>query len=88
METQEAVEERDVVPDAVWAISWGILGLFFCGLVVGWIAINTARGGFRYLEEHPNAKGAGLLKAGFILGIFDVFLWTGLAAYALARYAL
>ncbi|MFT7621341.1 MAG: hypothetical protein ACI9WU_000502 [Myxococcota bacterium] len=70
-------------PGAVASVVYGILGLFLFGLIVGWVAINHSREALGLIDKDPSLKGAGLAKAGIVLGIIDILIWTGILGYKL-----
>lgn len=74
----------DVAPGALAAVIWGILGIFLCGIVVGWIAINYARAAREAIAEDPSLDGAKLARAGHWLGIIVILGWTAGLAWKLA----
>ena len=73
-----------MAPGATFALVWGILGTFFCGVISGWVAINYARTAAAHIDRDPSLGGLGIAKAGAALGVFDILLWCGLLAWHLA----
>lgn len=63
-------------PGATASLVFGILGLFFCGIIFGPLAISKANEAKRAMNENPIYTGAGLATAGSVLGIIDLVLWA------------
>ncbi|MCW2818338.1 MAG: hypothetical protein JWR42_1125 [Marmoricola sp.] len=60
---------------AIWSLVLGILGLVCCGFFTGIPALILGRSAQREIEASGGAqKGAGMAKAGFILGILSIVL--------------
>lgn len=56
----------------------GIVSLFCFGLVTGVLAIVFSRMATQEIETSQGTQtGAGLAKAGFIIGIIGLVLWAG-----------
>ena len=66
---------RENAPGAVAALVWAIVGLFFCGPILGAVAISNAKKAEGYIATSPRYGGEGMAKAGRILGIIDIVLW-------------
>ncbi len=62
-------------PDAVASMVWGIVSIFFCGLILGIVAIAKSRNARNSIEEDPMLGGGGYATAGMVLGIIGVVLW-------------
>jgi Domain of unknown function (DUF4190) len=69
---------------AVWSLVLGILSLFCCGVVTGVIAIVLGRMAQNEIAASGGYQGgAGMAKAGFVLGIIGAVLSVlGLVLYA------
>jgi Domain of unknown function (DUF4190) len=64
-------------PGSVGALVCGIIGLFFCGPILGIIAIVLGNKAKKAIATQPGVYGgAGLAQAGFILGIISVAVWV------------
>jgi hypothetical protein len=64
---------------AIASLVCGILGLFFMNIILGPVAIVL---GFVARRQAGAKNGAGMAKAGIVLGIVDVVLWLVLLAVA------
>lgn len=62
-------------PDAVASMVWGIVGLFFCGLILGIVAISKSNSAKKAIEADPCLSGGGYATAGMVLGIIDLVFW-------------
>jgi hypothetical protein len=63
-------------PGSVAALVFGILGLFFCGIVFGILAITKAREANAAIQFNPRYGGKGMATAGMVLGILALILWA------------
>ena len=72
---------QENAPGAVSALVFGILGLFFCGVIFGIVAIVKSRESQPYRGD-PRYKGFGMATAGMVLGIIDLVFW---AIFLMAR---
>lgn len=63
-------------PGAVASLVCGLVGLVFCQIVFGPIAISRANAAKRAIEADPTLGGEGLATAGMILGIIDLVLFV------------
>ena len=62
---------------AIGSLICGIIGLFFCGLILGLIAISLANNAKKDIAVSGGAIGGqGLATAGFVLGIIGVVGWA------------
>jgi len=59
-------------PGAVAALVYGIVGLLFCGVIFGPVAISKANTAKRAIASNPTYGGGGLATAGLVLGIIDL----------------
>lgn len=66
---------KENAPGATAALVWGIIGLFFCGPILGAVALSNAKKAEGFLATSPRYGGEGLAKAGRVLGIIDIVLW-------------
>ncbi|MFB8245282.1 DUF4190 domain-containing protein [Streptomyces sp. NPDC001046] len=62
---------------AIASLCCGIIGLFFLNIILGPLAIV-----FGAIARRSAGNGAGMAKAGIILGVVDVVLWLILLAVA------
>jgi hypothetical protein len=62
-------------PGAIGSLVTGILGLCFCGIILGPIAIHLANEAKKVIAYNPTFKGGGLATAGKTLGIIALILW-------------
>lgn len=63
-------------PGAVSSLVYGIVGMFFCGVILGPVAISKSSSARRAMAEDPSLGGAGLATAGMVLGIVDIVLFV------------
>jgi hypothetical protein len=63
-------------PGAAAALTYGIIGLFICGIIFGPLAISKANAAKRAIAENPTYGGGGMATAGLVLGILDVVAWA------------
>lgn len=61
---------------ATKALTFGILGLFICGVIFGPLAISNANAAKREIASDPTVGGGGLATAGLVLGIIDLVAWV------------
>jgi hypothetical protein len=59
-------------PGAVASMVWGIIGLLFCGIILGPVAISKSNSARRLIASNPTYGGGGYATAGMVLGIIDV----------------
>jgi hypothetical protein len=59
-------------PGAVSSMVMGIIGLFFCGVVLGPLAISNSSKARRAIAMDPTLTGGGMATAGMVLGIIDL----------------
>ena len=71
-------------PGAVSSLVFGIIGLFFCGIVLGPIAISKSNQAKRDIAANPTYGGGGLATAGMVMGIIDIIGW---AIFLVARFS-
>ncbi|MFC8371588.1 MULTISPECIES: DUF4190 domain-containing protein [unclassified Streptomyces] len=64
---------------AVASLCCGIIGLFFLNIVLGPLAIVF---GAVARRQAAVKNGAGMAKAGIVLGVVDIVLWLVLLAFA------
>ena len=62
-------------PGAVQALVYGLVGLVFCGVIAGPIAISKSNQAKREIASNPMYSGEGLATAGMVLGIVDLLLF-------------
>lgn len=68
--------QRKNAPGATSSLVWGILGFFFCGLILGIVAISNANKAKKLIQEQPDVyTGDGLATAGLVIGIIDLVAW-------------
>ncbi|HET9626214.1 MAG TPA: DUF4190 domain-containing protein, partial [Kofleriaceae bacterium] len=69
-------------PGATAALVCGLVGLLFCQIVMGPLAIVKSNEAKRAMANDPTLGGAGMATAGMVLGIIDLVLfviWIGVA---------
>lgn len=59
-------------PGAVASLVYAIIGLFFCGIILGPVAISKANSAKRAMAANPTYGGSGLATAGLVIGILDI----------------
>jgi hypothetical protein len=62
-------------PGAVSSLVLGIIGMVFCGIVFGTIAIVQANNAKRAIKGDPIFGGGGMATAGLVLGILGIVLF-------------
>jgi Domain of unknown function (DUF4190)/Prokaryotic RING finger family 1 len=62
-------------PGAVQALVYGLVGLVFCGVILGPVAISKASTAKAAMASDPTLGGEGLATAGTVLGIIDLVLF-------------
>jgi hypothetical protein len=62
--------------DAVQALTFGIIGLFICGVIFGPIAISKANSAKQQIRSDPTLGGEGMATAGLVMGIIDLIAWA------------
>ncbi len=63
-------------PGAAAALTYGIIGLFICGVIFGPLAISKANSAKRMIQSDPTLTGGGMATAGLVLGILDLVFWA------------
>ncbi len=63
-------------PGAVQALVYGLVGLVFCGVILGPVAISKASTAKTAMASDPTLGGEGLATAGTVLGIVDLVLFV------------
>jgi hypothetical protein len=63
-------------PGATAALVCGIIGLFFCGVILGIVAIVKGNEAKRSIASDPTYGGGGMATAGIVLGILDLIGWA------------
>ncbi len=63
-------------PGAVSSLVFGLVGLFFCGIILGPVAISKSGSAKRAMAEDPTLGGQGLATAGQVLGILDIVFFV------------
>ena len=61
-------------PGATAALVWGIVSLFVCGFILGWVAISKAKSAKKLIASSPRYGGDGMTTAGYVLGIIAIVL--------------
>jgi hypothetical protein len=69
-------------PGAVASLVYGIIGLLFCGVIFGPIAIAKANKARSAMATNPTYGGGGYATAGLVLGIVDLVVF---AVFVMAR---
>jgi hypothetical protein len=62
-------------PGAVSALVYGLVGLVFCGVILGPVAISKANSARAAMATDPTLGGEGLATAGTVLGVIDLVLF-------------
>lgn len=63
-------------PGAVQALVYGLVGLVFCGVILGPVALSKASSAKAAMAADPTLGGEGLATAGTVLGIVDLVLFV------------
>jgi hypothetical protein len=63
-------------PGATQALVYGLIGLVFCGVILGPVAISKAGAAKRAMASDPTLGGEGMATAGMVLGIVDLVLFV------------
>jgi hypothetical protein len=66
---------KENAPGAVASLVCGIIGLFFCGIVLGPLAIAQSNKAKATIRADPRYGGGGIATAGFVLGIVSLIGW-------------
>jgi hypothetical protein len=66
---------KENAPGAISSLIWAIIGLFFCGPILGAVAISQSNKAKGFIALSPKYGGEGLAKAGYVLGIIDIIAW-------------
>ena len=61
-------------PGATAALVWGIVSLFVCGFILGWVAISKSKSAKKLIASSPRYGGDGMATAGYVLGIIAIVL--------------
>jgi hypothetical protein len=72
-------------PGAVQSLVYGLIGLVFCQIILGPVAIAKASGARQAMAKDPTLSGAGLATAGTVLGIVDIVLFVAIFALRVSR---
>ena len=72
-------------PGAVAAMVFGIVGLVFCGIIFGIVAITKSRSAKNYIDSDPRYVGGGMATAGLVLGIIDIVFGVLIVMYQLGN---
>jgi hypothetical protein len=59
-------------PGAQASLVWAIIGLFFCGMILGIVAITKANEAKAAMKADPTLGGEGLATAGKVIGIIAI----------------
>ena len=68
-------------PGAAASLTYGIIGLFFFGIVLGWVAMSKSKQAKRLIASSPRYGGEGMATAGYVLGVIDVVLFAVFLVY-------
>ena len=63
-------------PGAVGSMVWGIVGLVFFGIILGFVVIGKSNQAKRLIASDPRYGGQGYATAGFVLGICDIVVFA------------
>lgn len=63
-------------PGAVAALVYGLVGLVFCQIILGPVAIAKASSAKKAMADDPTLGGDGLATAGMVLGIVDIVVFV------------
>jgi hypothetical protein len=72
-------------PGAVRSLVYGLIGLVFCGIILGPYAIAKASSAKQAMAKDPTLGGAGLATAGTVLGVVDIVLFLLYFAVRMSR---
>lgn len=72
---------------AIGSLICGIIGLFFCGIVLGIIAVVLGSGAKKAMQQSGNFDGQGMATAGVVLGIIALILHVVVAIIYIAAIA-
>jgi hypothetical protein len=61
-------------PGAVASMVCGIIGILFCGIVLGPVAIGLGSSARRHISQNPTYGGGGFAIAGLVLGILALIV--------------
>jgi hypothetical protein len=71
------VEEATVpCKEASQALTYAIVGIFICGIILEPLAISKALKAKRMIEANPRLTGSGKAQAALIIGIVALILWV------------
>jgi hypothetical protein len=73
-------------PGAVASLVFGIVGLLFCGVIFGPVAISKSSSAKRAIASDPTLTGGGLATAGMVLGILDLVCWALVMMMQMGRH--
>jgi len=76
---------RLTAPGAESALSYALLGLILCGVVLGPLAIAKANQAREAMRNDPTLTGEGLATAGTVIGIVDLLAWAALLIWRLTH---
>lgn len=62
-------------PGAVASLVYGLIGMLFCGVIFGTLAIVKSREARAAIAFNPRYSGGGMATAGLILGILGLVTW-------------
>jgi len=65
---------QQTAPGAQAALIWGIVSLFCCGIITGWVAISYANRAHTAIAMDPNLGGKSMATAGKVMGIVSISL--------------
>jgi hypothetical protein len=63
-------------PGATKALVLGLVGLVFCGVILGPLAISSANQAKAAMASDPSLGGEGMATAGKVLGVIDIVLFV------------
>jgi uncharacterized protein DUF4190 len=78
MQGQPALVEEATIPckEANEALTYGIVGMFCFGIVLGPVAISKALKAKKMISMNPRLAGSGKATAGLVLGILALVFWV------------